>query len=115
MLNFWATWCAPCREEMPAMEKLYQEFKDRNFVVLAVSVKDRKQEALNFVRELKLTYPIAFDPEGAAGLLDGTWGLPATYFIGPRGEGLARMWGPADWYSPGARTLIQSLLNQKNK
>jgi peroxiredoxin len=115
MLNFWATWCTPCREEMPAMEKLYQEFKDRNFVVLAVSIKDRKQEALNFVKELKLTYPITFDPEGEVAVLYGAWGLPATYLIGPKGEGLARMWGPADWYSPGARTLIQALLTQKKK
>src|SRR5512145_204952 len=43
-LNFWATWCIPCREEMPAMEQLYQEFKDKNFVILAVNVKDRRQE-----------------------------------------------------------------------
>ena len=63
MLNFWATWCTPCREEMPAMEKLYQEFKDRNFAILAVAVKDRKQDTIDFVKELKLTYPIALDPE----------------------------------------------------
>src|SRR6201984_3847715 len=62
-LNFWATWCVPCREEMPAMEKLYQEYKDSNFVVLAINVKDRKQEAITFIKELKLTYPIALDPE----------------------------------------------------
>ena len=52
MLNFWATWCTPCREEMPAMEKLYQEFKDKNFVIVAVAVKDRKQDAIDFVKGL---------------------------------------------------------------
>jgi peroxiredoxin len=112
-LNFWATWCVPCREEMPAMEKLYQEFKDKNFVVLAVNVKDRKQAALDFVKELKLTYPTAFDPEGQVGLLYGAWGLPTTYLIGSKGEGLARAWGPAEWYAPPARKLIKELLDQK--
>ena len=110
-LNFWASWCIPCREEMPAMERLYQEFKDKNFVVLAVSVKDRKQDAVNFVRELKLTYPIALDPEAEVGRLYGAWGLPTTYLIGPKGEGLARAWGPAEWYSPAARKLIKELVD----
>jgi thiol-disulfide isomerase/thioredoxin len=113
-LNFWATWCEPCREEMPAMEKLYQEHNDNNFVVLAVNVKDRRQEALAFVKELKLTYPIAFDPNAEVASLYGAGGLPTTYLIGPKGEGLARGWGPAEWYSPAARNLIKELLEEKN-
>src|SRR5207244_11681304 len=88
LLKLLTSWCVPCGEEMPAMERLYQEFKDKNFVVLAVGVKDRKQDAINFIKELKLTYPIAFDPEGQVGLLYGAWGLPTTYLIGPKGEGL---------------------------
>ena len=111
LLNFWASWCVPCREEMPAMEKLYQEFRQKNFVVLAVAVKDRKQDAIDFAKELKLTYPIALDPDAQVGTLYGAWGLPATYLIGPKGEGLARGWGPADWYSPASRKLIQSLVD----
>lgn len=112
-LNFWASWCEPCREEMPAMERLYQEFKNKNFVVLAVSVKDRKQDAIDFVKELKVSYPVALDPEGQVGLLYGAWGLPTTYLIGPKGEGLARAWGPAEWYSPAARNLIRDLVDGK--
>ena len=112
-LNFWATWCVPCREEMPAMERLYNEFKDRDFVILAVNVKDRKQDAVKFLKELKITYPAAYDPEGQVGLLYGAWGLPTTYLIGPGGEGLARAWGPADWYSPTARRLFSQLLPEK--
>lgn len=112
-LNFWASWCVPCREEMPAMERLYQEFKNRNFIVLAVNVKDNRRDALAFVKELKLTYPIGLDPDGEVGLLYGAWGLPTTYLIGPKGEGLARLWGPAAWYSPGARELFKALLEEK--
>ena len=113
LLNFWASWCVPCREEMPAMEKLYQEYKDKNFVILAVAVKDRRQDAIDFVKELKITYPIVLDPDAQVGGLYGAWGLPATYLIGPKGEGLARGWGPAEWYGPGARKLIKDILDGK--
>ena len=114
-LNFWASWCIPCREEMPAMERLYQEFKNREFVILAVNVKDKRSDALAFIKELKLTYPIVFDPDGEVGLLYGAWGLPTTYLIGAKGEGLARVWGPAEWYGAGARALMRTLLDGKKK
>jgi peroxiredoxin len=111
LLNFWASWCGPCREEMPAMERLYQEFQNQGFVVLGVNVRDKTEDALAFIKELKVTYPIVFDPTGRWLLAYGAWGLPNTYLIGPKGEGLARMPGHAEWYSPGARALIQALLN----
>ncbi|MDP2601812.1 MAG: TlpA disulfide reductase family protein [Deltaproteobacteria bacterium] len=114
MLNFWASWCVPCREEMPAMERLYQKYKDRGFVILGVNLKDDKKSAISFVRELKITFPIGFDPNGEVGLLYGAWGLPATYLIDTKGIALARAWGPADWFSPGARELIEALLDAKN-
>lgn len=113
MLNFWASWCVSCREEMPAMERLYQRYKDMGFVILGVNVKDDKKSALSFVKELKITFPIAFDPNGEVGLLYGAWGLPATYLIDAKGIALARAWGPADWYGPGARDLIEKLLDDK--
>jgi len=69
--------------------------------ILAVDVKDKKTDALAFIKELKLSFPVVFDPEGKVGLLYGAWGLPAPYLIGPKGEGLARMWGPADWSARG--------------
>ena len=112
-LNFWATWCTYCKGEMPAMERLYREFKNKGFVILAVNVKDKKQDALAFAKELKITYPIAMDPSGDIGLLYGAWGMPATYLIDEKGMVLARRWGPADWYSPAARNLIKALLEKK--
>ncbi len=114
LLNFWASWCLPCREEMPAMERLYRRYRDRGFVILGVNLKDDKKSAVSFVRELKITFPIAFDPAGEAGLLYGAWGLPTTYLIDSRGIALARAWGPADWFSPGARELIEALLDAKS-
>jgi DsbE subfamily thiol:disulfide oxidoreductase len=113
LLNFWASWCVACREEMPAMERLYQKYRDQGFVILGVNVKDDKKSALSFVKELKITFPIAFDPAGEVGLLYGASGLPASYLIDAKGIALARAWGPADWYSPGARELIEKLLEEK--
>lgn len=114
-VNFWATWCEFCREEMPAMERLYQEFKGKGFEILAVNVKDKRSDALAFVKKLKLTYPIMMDPEGEIGLLYGAFGMPTTYLIDEKGMVLARLWGPADWYSPGARNLIKSLLERRQR
>ena len=113
LLNFWATWCVPCREEMPAMERLYQQFKNKGFAIVAVNVKDSKKDAFAFLKELKITYPIMLDPDGEVGLLYGAWGLPTTYLIGPKGEGLARLWGPAAWDGASAKQLIQDLLDGK--
>jgi DsbE subfamily thiol:disulfide oxidoreductase len=112
-LNFWATWCDGCRDEMPSMEKLYREFKGKGFEVVAVNVKDKRPDALAFYKKLQLTYPVVMDPEGEVGLLYGAFGLPASYLIDRNGTVLGRMWGPADWYSPGARKLIGSLVAEK--
>lgn len=113
-LNFWATWCESCRQEMPSMERLYREFRSKGLEIVAVNVKEKRQDALAFVKELKLSYPVLMDPEGEVGLLYGAFGLPATYLIDRNGVVLARMWGPADWYSPAARGLIKTLVERKN-
>jgi len=112
-LNFWATWCESCREEMPSMERLYREFNGKGLEIIAVNVKEKPQDAVAFGRKLKLHYPLLMDTEGEVGLLYGAFGLPATYLIDRKGVVLARMFGPADWYSPGARKLISELLAQK--
>lgn len=113
LLNFWASWCVPCREEMPALQRLHQEFSAKGFVVVAVNVKDDREEAAALVKQLKLSYPILLDPEGEVGLLYGAWGLPTTYIIGRKGRSLARMWGPAEWYGPGARQLVGDLVKEQ--
>ena len=112
-LNFWATWCPSCRTEMPDMDKLYREFKGKGLEIVAVNVKDKKDDAMKFVSSMKLTYPIMLDPEGEVGLLYGAWGMPATYLIDRKGVVQARLWGPAEWYSPQARKLIAAMLEQK--
>jgi thiol-disulfide isomerase/thioredoxin len=112
-LNFWATWCESCREEMPSMDRLYREFKGKGFEIIAVNVKEKPQDALAFARGLKVSYPLLMDTQGEVGLLYGAFGLPATYLIDRKGVVLARMFGSIDWHSPAARKLIGELLDQK--
>lgn len=111
-LNFWATWCESCRDEMPAMQRLYREFKGKGFEIVGVNVKDKRPDALAFYKKLQLSYPVVLDPEGEVGLLYGAFGMPTTYLIDRHGIVLARLWGPADWYSPEARNLIKTLVEQ---
>ena len=113
-LNFWATWCEFCKDEMPAMDRLYREFRGKGLEIVAVNVKDKRADALAFAKQLKITYPIVMDPEGEVGLLYGAFGMPTTYLIDRKGVVLARLWGPADWYSPAARKLIAALVEQKS-
>ena len=112
-LNFWATWCPPCREEMPAMEKLSQAFRDKGLVVLAVNFQEGPEAARVFFREQGLTYPVVLDQKGNVALSYGVRGLPATYFIGRDGQIVARAFGPRDWAGPDARRLITALLDLK--
>ena len=62
-VNFWATWCPPCREEMPSMERLYRRFKSRGFTILALSIDSRGEEVVApFVKSFALTFPVGLDP-----------------------------------------------------
>lgn len=112
-LNFWATWCPPCKEEMPSMERLYQRFKDKGLVVLAISVDaEGAQVVIPFVKEHKLTYPIGLDPKMNVVEKYGVRGLPASYFVDKKGNLVAMALGPRDWDSKTAHALIERLLKQ---
>jgi peroxiredoxin len=109
-LNFWATWCVPCRLEMPAMERLYRDFKSKGFVVLAVNVQERPGPVRAFVRELKLTFPVVLDPKGTAAMVYAVRGLPATYLIDRNQMIVGRAIGAREWDSQDGRAYIRSLL-----
>jgi peroxiredoxin len=112
-LAFWATWCPFCREEIPAMESVYKDYKGKGLEIVAVSIKDKREDTLAFVKKNKLTYPILMDPEGDIGSLYGAYATPTVYLIDRNGQVLARMWGPAGWGSPASRKLIAQLVEQK--
>lgn len=87
LLNIWASWCPPCRAEMPAMEIIFQEYQDRGVVILAVNstVQDQKSAAVDFVNELGLTFPILFDYDGSVSRAYRVEALPTSYFIDKEG------------------------------
>jgi thiol-disulfide isomerase/thioredoxin len=109
-LNFWATWCVPCREEMPAMERLYRDYKSHGLVVLAVNFQEDTEAVKAFVRDLKLTFPVILDPEGAAATAYLVRGLPVTSFIDRDQHVVGRAIGPREWDSKSGRAYIQALL-----
>ena len=92
------------------MEELYQAFKDKGFVVVAVNVKESQKAAASFSTELKLTYPILLDPKGEVSVLYGAWALPLTYLIDREGVIVARAFGPRAWAGQEAKALIKQLL-----
>jgi peroxiredoxin len=109
-LNFWATWCPPCREEMPAMERLYQKYRDRGLVVLAVSVDHDAALVPPFAKKHKFTFPIGHDPEMALAERYGVRALPSSFFLDRRGQVAALAIGPREWDTKPAHAVIESLL-----
>lgn len=86
MLNFWAAWCAPCRKEMPLLETLYQDLKDRDFVLLAINTETDVADAEALLQEMNLTFPILWDKDGAVVKLLGVNAMPTTLVIDTGGE-----------------------------
>jgi len=110
-LNFWATWCKPCEEEMPAMERLYRRFKDRGLVVLALA-EDREGAGAvaPYLKKRGLTFPVGLDPKMEVASLYGVWAIPSTYIIDKKGDRALFANGPREWDGPHAVALFESLL-----
>lgn len=111
LLNFWATWCAPCRKEMPTMERLHQRYKDRGLAVLALSQDQASSHVVKvFVDELKLSFPVWHDRDGLVGRQYSIPGVPTSYLIGRDGRIAYRALGEHDWDGHEARRAVEALL-----
>ena len=100
ILNFWATWCAPCLEEMPAFEKLYRRYRSQGLTVIAVSLdKGDTSKVEKFVDEHSLTFPVLLDLDGIAERIYPSFTIPFTYVIDKRGKIAARVDGAKNWSS----------------
>ena len=109
LVNFWATWCPPCREEMPAMERLYREHRDRGLVLVAVSLDADPAVVPPYVEVSKLTFPIALDPKAEIGNKYGVRALPSSFVIGRDGTMVALALGPRVWDNDAAHSLVEAL------
>ncbi|MGH7205755.1 MAG: TlpA disulfide reductase family protein [Nitrospiraceae bacterium] len=116
-LNFWATWCKPCREEMPSMEILYKNFEKDGLVILAISI-DRvttKKDIPPFVKALNLTFPILIDSWGQTDKRYKLMGVPETYIIDQQGILREKVIGPRDWTILDNLQVVTQLLKNGTK
>lgn len=113
-LNFWATWCVPCRAEMPAMEKLHRELKEQGMEVVAVNFREDEAEVRDFLKELGLTFTVLLDKDGEVSEEYGVWSLPLSYFINRRGEFVGKALGARDWGSEEAKLFFHQILDEKS-
>jgi len=111
LVNIWATWCTPCRAEMPAMEELYQAYKDQGFRIAAVSVDEgRPGDVLAFARELNLSFDILHDRRAAIQQLYLARAVPESFLIDRNGVIVRKQIGEHPWSSPANRRIVAQLL-----
>jgi peroxiredoxin len=109
IVNFWATWCPPCLEEMPAMERLYRQHREVGFTLVAVSVDADSKLVAPFVTAHKLTFPVALDPSMSMANTYGVRALPSTFIVARDGTLAALAIGPRHWDNDAAHSLIEGL------
>ncbi|MGE5849989.1 MAG: peroxiredoxin family protein [Candidatus Methylomirabilota bacterium] len=114
-LNFFATWCVPCRTEMPAMERLHRDFKGKGLVVLAVDIQESARTVRPFMRELQLSFPALLDEDGSVATMYAVRPVPATYLISRDGRIAWRAFGPREWDSPESREYFARLLAEPKR
>jgi thiol-disulfide isomerase/thioredoxin len=113
LLNFWATWCPPCRLEMPTMEKIYKEFKGESLDVVAMNFMEGPEPINLFLKEHNFTFTILMDRDGKIAESYGVRVLPVSFLIGRRGNVLARSIGYKDWHNKDTRQFISLLLKDE--
>ncbi|MBT5551228.1 MAG: TlpA family protein disulfide reductase [Nitrospina sp.] len=111
LVNFWATWCGPCKMEMPSLETLYQRFKSRNFSMLAISNDMFGAKIVEpFIKANNLSFPILLDQQLQASNKFGVTSLPTTFMIDPEGNIIGELRGAEDWATPDNLLYFENLL-----
>jgi peroxiredoxin len=110
LINFWATWCGPCREEMPSIQELKNKLAGRPFVVLAVNLDEPESRIRKFLTQMKLDFPILLDPDRNVAKGWNARILPATFIVGPDGRVRYSLVGEMDWANEHIVARISELL-----
>jgi peroxiredoxin len=112
LINFWATWCSPCREEMPSLERLYRQFKHGKFALLAVDIMEHPEKVKKFAREYNLSFPILLDRNGDISAKYAANAIPTTYIIDKGGKAVGKAIGARKWDGDHAKDLVDELLGR---
>jgi peroxiredoxin len=110
LVNFWATWCGPCEDEMPAMERLYQELAPEGFELIAISVDDGIEEVREFQARMGLSFPILHDPDKEAAERYQSYRYPESFLVDRTGTLVARFIGPREWDAPAYRDRVRRVV-----
>ena len=108
MIDFWASWCPPCRQEAPGLAQVYKEYQDKGVEFIGISIWDRLSDAQDYVQLFGITYPSGLDTEGAILVDYGVRGIPEKFFINPQGQLVAKFIGPSD--VDGLRETLDQML-----
>jgi cytochrome c biogenesis protein CcmG, thiol:disulfide interchange protein DsbE len=117
MINVWATWCLPCRVEMPSIEALHKTYGPKGLKVVAVSIDDPGTEATirAFVKQYGLTFDVLHDPKGQISEAYDITGYPETFILGRDGVIRKKLMSATDWNSPESRALVDRLLGERTE
>lgn len=110
LLNFWATWCEPCEQEMPAMQRLYERLPRDRFELVAISIDEEPEKIDAFVKRYALTFPILVDPGKKVATAYQTMGVPESLLVDPGGRIVERYVGPREWDAPEYVARIETLI-----
>lgn len=109
-INFWATWCPTCDEEMASMEKLYQQFKDKDFEMLTINIDKERDIVEQYLKKNNLTFPVLLDPKNVTGKHYQTTGVPETFILDKSGVIVSKVIGPRDWSTEQAIRVFANLI-----
>ncbi|MDQ7001111.1 MAG: TlpA disulfide reductase family protein [Ghiorsea sp.] len=110
LLNFWATWCPPCRKEVPSMVKIYNQLKDKGFEIVAVSVDKSRDDVVKFVQEQNMNFTVLHDVNSSTAQEWGVFRYPETFIIDRNGKIRQHLNGAVEWTEPEFRAYIEMLL-----
>jgi peroxiredoxin len=114
-LNFWASWCPTCVVEMPSMEKLHRRFKDKDFVMIAVNLRESDAQVKSFLEKFKLTFTTLLDSTGEVGSWFAVHALPTTFVLDKNGRIIGKAMGPREWDSKEAVAFFEHLIRNGYK
>ncbi len=113
LVNFWASWCGPCNEEAPSMEKMYKALHSKGLVVVGISIDHHVSEVEGFVKKYSITFPVLLDTDESVASSYGITGVPETFILNRNYKLIKHIIGPIDWTSPDTTNYLSELLKEE--